>query len=176
MRPLGRCAARWRPGHHRMIYIGIDPGLTGAIGVLMERASAVYDMPTTVSGKGVVKREVSAAQLAFLLDAVIPEGECSVILERTSAMPGQGVASMFSMGVSRGIVLGVLGALKVRFHEVAPQTWKRHYGLIGADKDRSRTLALQLFPTLSSVLGRAKDHNRAEALLLAEYLRTEIAK
>ena len=160
-----------------MKHIGIDPGLTGAIACINAGgAPTVYDMPVSVAGKGVVKREVNAVWLHQLLSIITDSESSSVLLERTSAMPGQGVASMFSMGVTRGVILGVLGALQVRYYEVAPVTWKRHFKLIGADKDRSRTVALQLFPRLAPQLARVKDHNRAEALLLAEYLRTEIAK
>ena len=152
-----------------MIYIGIDPGLTGAIAVLWAE-NQVADMPTTVAGKGVVKREVNGVLLADMLRPFCgTPGSVRVVLERTSAMPGQGVVSMFSMGVSRGVILGVLGALGVPFIDVAPQTWKAHFRLLGADKDASRTLALRRFPELAGYLARKGDHNRAEALLLAVY-------
>lgn len=149
-------------------FVGIDPGITGAIGVLFPDGRAeVHDIPTVVSGKGTVKREIDAHALAGLLDLFIGK---RAVLERTSAMPGQGVASMFSMGVSRGVILGVLGALAVPYVEVQPARWKAYFNLLGADKDRSRTIALQLFPECAPQLARKKDHNRAEALLLARYL------
>ena len=150
--------------------IGIDPGLTGAAALVSGIALAVFDLPTVVSGSGTVKRELDAAGLARLLASWSYGDEpVKVLLERTSAMPGQGVASMFSMGVSRGIILGVLGALGIPFSEVTPATWKRYYKLIGADKDRSRTLAIQQFPTVAAQLARVSDHNRAEAVLIAAY-------
>lgn len=155
-----------------MAYIGIDPGLTGAIALINENNAEplVWDMPTVASGKGVVKQEVCAVSLARTLEAFAGFGGSRAILERTNAMPGQGVASMFSMGVSRGVVLGVMGALLIPYEEVAPSQWKKHFGLIGADKDMSRRLALQLYPQLAKQLARKKDHNRAEAVLLATYL------
>lgn len=152
-----------------MRYIGIDPGITGAIAILNPGFDPVVeDMPTTVVGKGTVKREGNGALLAEILR----RGTRPVMatLERTSAMPGQGVASMFSMGVSRGVVLGVLGALGIPYVDVAPPTWKRHFRLTGADKDASRTLALKMYPSLAPLLARKMDHNRAEAVLLAHYL------
>jgi crossover junction endodeoxyribonuclease RuvC len=156
-----------------MIYIGIDPGLTGAVGVLYEGVTAVHDIPTIAAGKGVVKREIDAHSLARLIAGLGPLDQQRAILERTSAMPGQGVASMFSMGVSRGVILGVLGTLGIVYEEVVPVAWKRAYGLIGAEKDMGRRFAMQRFPSAAWQLDRIKDHNRAEALLLADYLRSK---
>ena len=161
-----------------MVYIGIDPGLTGALAVVEvvggSSGAEVYDLPTVAAGKGVVKRELDPAGLArelFRVQIAAGHPDARVVLERTSAMPGQGVASMFSIGVTRGVILGVLGALGLPYQDVAPATWKRHFGLIGADKDMSRRLALQRFPQLAPQLARVKDHNRAEALLLALWLK-----
>lgn len=160
-----------------MIYIGIDPGVTGAVATDDYGHGSVWDIPTTVTGKGTVKREINGALLAGILRDIAGNAQASddegytAILERTSAMPGQGVSSMFSMGVSRGVILGVLGALAIPYEEVVPAVWKRHFNLLGKDKDAARTLAIQMFPGMAAQLARVKDHNRAEALLLAAYLK-----
>lgn len=152
--------------------IGIDPGITGAVCIMQAgHAPVVLDLPTVEAGKGVVKRELDGSGLARILE-YLPIHHTRCIIERTSAMPGQGVASMFSMGVSRGVILGVISCLALPLQEVAPARWKKHFGLIGADKDMSRRYALQLYPALADKLARAKDHNRAEAVLLAHYLGT----
>lgn len=156
-------------------FIGIDPGLTGAVAVIGDSFVDVYDIPTVANGAGRVKSEVSGLLLAQLIRRLGQLGSLHALLERTASMPGQGVASMFSMGVSRGVVLGVLGALAVPYIEAAPATWKKAYGLIGADKDQSRRVALQLYPSLATQLARVKDHNRAEAVLLADYLKRSAA-
>jgi crossover junction endodeoxyribonuclease RuvC len=150
------------------VRIGIDPGLTGAIAIIHEDGVLLEDMPALQVGRGVVKREVNGAALAHILRPYIHDSQA--VLERTSARPGQGVASMFSMGVSRGVVLGVLGALGIPFIEAAPTTWKRAYGLSGKDKSASRHEAIKLFPKLAVFLKHERDHNRAEALLLAQWL------
>lgn len=152
-----------------MNYVGIDPGLTGAVGLVEDTGGAnVWDLPTVASGKGVVKRELDPDTLLPLLKRIRAD---LAVLERTSAMPGQGVASMFSMGTTRGIILCALAAAGTPRREVAPATWKRHFNLIGAEKDMSRRLAIQRFPALAAQLARVKDHNRAEALLLALWLK-----
>lgn len=154
-----------------MIYIGIDPGLTGAVAVLRPHSSEVHDLPTVAAGRGTVKRELDPQGVLRLLQAASGPDPARAVIERTSAMPGQGVASMFSMGVTRGILLASLAAAGIPYEEVAPATWKRAFNLVGADKDQSRRLALQIFPARATSLARVKDHNRAEALLLAEWLR-----
>ena len=83
-------------------------------------------------------------------------------------MPRQGVASTFKFGAPYGAVLGVLAALKIQTHLVAPAAWKKHFRL-DSDKEKSRALALRTFAASPEHFSRKKDHNRAEAALLALY-------
>ena len=159
-----------------MLVIGIDPGLTGAVGVLKHgRFVAVHDMPTIAPAGGAkVKNVVNPAGLASLLRQIIADhpGEAvRVALERVASMPGQGVASVFSLGDSFGAIRAVVAVLHLQTHFMPPAAWKRTMK-IGSDNGACRSLAIQLFP--EAPLHRIKDHNRAEALLLAECLRREI--
>ena len=142
--------------------LAIDPGKSGAIAHLHDdgRFCCVEDMPSV--GKG-----VDAAGAADLIRAMRNQGttRMQVILEQVSAMPGQGVTSMFSFGTSYGVVLGVVAALRLPLELVIPRVWKRDMGL-GKDKEASRRKALQLFPDAAEMLKRKKDEGRAEALLL----------
>lgn len=147
--------------------IGIDPGLTGAIAVLREGAEPwVRDMPVAVHGKGFVKQAVALEALADLLEPWSYYTEVSAYLERVNAFPGQGVGSMFSLGMSFWGAAGVLAGLGIRVKLVPPQEWKAHFRL-DKDKERSRALAARLFP--SADLARKKHHGRAEALLIARW-------
>ncbi len=125
-----------------MITIGVDPGLTGAIGVLQDGAFiAVEDMPTVLKGAGSVKREVSPAGLiALLRERVPPADNVAAVIERVNAMPGQGVSSVFSLGDSFGTARAALAVARVELHYVAPATWKKHFKL-SSDKEQSRALA-----------------------------------
>ena len=149
-----------------MVIIGIDPGISGAIGVIWpDNTYEVIDMPVMAKGKGSskVKSQVNAAELA----GILRESTSPIIyLERISSMPGQGVASMFSMGDTFGCIRGVCAALGLRTEIITPQSWKKSYGL-GKDKEIVRAKAIELFP--EAPLSRKKDHNRAEALLIANY-------
>lgn len=156
-----------------MILLAFDPGVTGAFAYSAPYGSEVFDLPTREAA-GFVKREIDGPRLATAIDCILNGKEGVAILERTSSRPGQGVASMFSMGVSRGVILGVLAGLRVPVQEVEPRAWKAYFGLIGTDKDESLRTARPKFPELAAKLMRAKDHNRAEALLLLEYLEMKV--
>lgn len=141
--------------------LGLDPGVSGAIAFFFCDAPdrvAVEDVP-------VVAGEISAHLLA---DRIKTFGPSIAMVERVSAMPGQGVSSMFNFGVSFGQARGVIGALNIPLHYVTPARWKKHFR-ISADKDAAREAAIRLFPSCSASFARKKDHGRAEAALIARY-------
>jgi len=155
--------------------LGIDPGLTGAIGYLQDEGDffAVQDMHVTQAGAGrKVKNEVNAAALwAELRTLVIPS---TVVIERVHSMPKMASQTVFSMGDSFGVVRAVVASLGIPTVFVDPREWKKHFGL-GKDKEASRALAVQLFPT--APLHLIKHHNRAESLLISRwYFETKVKK
>lgn len=152
-----------------MITIGIDPGLSGAIGVLRDGAYvAVLDMPIVAKGSGSVKNEVDPAGLASLLREYAPADESvSVVLERVNAMPGQGSSSIFSLGDSFGCARAVVAACRFELTHVTPVQWKKHFKLT-SDKELGRALAVRMFP--DAPLNLKKHVDRAEALLMARWL------
>lgn len=152
-----------------MIIIGIDPGLSGAVGALSGGAFlAVEDMPTVAKGGGSVKSEVDPAGLVTLLRRLAPADERTVVvLERVNAMPGQGVASTFSLGDSFGCARAAVAACRLELVYVTPAQWKRAYGL-SSDKEAARALAVRTWP--EAPLNLKKYADRAEALLMARWL------
>ncbi len=147
--------------------LGIDVGLNGAIAVVEgDRLIEVHDMPTfTMERNGKNKRMVNAAELARLIRQSAP---ASAYLERLSAMPGQGVTSMFSMGQSLGVVLGILAALDIPTTTIPPRTWQKALD-VPQGKDGSRYRAAQLFPAHAAKFARVKDDGRSDAALIAAY-------
>lgn len=150
-----------------MIIVGIDPGLTGGIAAIFDAVDpAVVDMPTMQLGKtGFVKNAVDLNALALILGVYADLG-ATVFIERVNAFPGQGVSSMFSLGMSFWGAAGVCAGLGLPVHLVAPGEWKAHFKL-NRDKELARGLASRLYPVVD--LSRKKDHGRAEALLIARY-------
>jgi crossover junction endodeoxyribonuclease RuvC len=151
-----------------MRHIGIDPGLSGAIAVLTDDSLQIHDMPVmTVDRNGKAKRQVSASELAELLNLYAGK-DCHVYVERVSAMAGQGVTSVFSFGRSFGMIEGILAALKMPVTFVAPATWTRAIGR-SPGKDASRARAMELFPNYEYFFKRVKDDGRADAALIAHW-------
>ena len=92
-----------------------------------------------------------------------------VVVEQVSAMPGQGVTSMFNFGQSFGIIKGICSAMQLSLYFVRPAKWKKYFNLINSEKDASRTRAIEIFPYFSSQLSKKKDSNKADAILIASF-------
>ena len=92
-----------------------------------------------------------------------------VVIEHVTAMPGQGVTSMFNFGQSFGILKGICSAMQLSVYFVRPAKWKKYFNLINSEKDASRTRAIEIFPYYSSHLSRKKDSNKADAILIASF-------
>ena len=155
-----------------MIIIGIDPGISGSIcffenGKVLE----VIEMPTMTEGKK-NKKQVNGSQIYNEISKRINNNEkqdIRVIIENVSAMPGQGVTSMFNFGQSFGILKGICSAMRLPMYFVRPAKWKKYFNLINSKKDASRTRAIEIFPYFSSQLSKKKDSNKADAILIASF-------
>ena len=159
-----------------MLIFGIDPGVSGAICALKEgNITEIYEMPTMIDGKK-NKRQVNGAEVANIFlkeinnqDSNEKGDTAKVVVEHVTAMPGQGVTSMFNFGQSFGVVKGICAALKLPIYFVRPVKWKKHFNLIGTNKDASRTKVIEIFPHISSKIPRKKDSNKADSILIAKY-------
>lgn len=149
------------------VYVGIDPGISGAIAVINahNEVCKVYDLPLEQIGK---KRRIDALQLADILKSILSHyNVIACALERVSSSPQQGVGSAFTFGDTSGVIRGAISTLGLRLFFITPQKWKSNFHLVGKEKDESRRTALQYFPDAVEMLKRKKDVDRAEALLLA---------
>ena len=155
-----------------MLIIGIDPGISGSIcffqdGVIQD----VLEMPTMIEGKK-NKKQVNGSQIFNEISQKIKKVDkknIKVVIEHVTAMPGQGVTSMFNFGQSFGILKGICSAMQLSVYFVRPAKWKKYFNLINSEKDASRTRAIEIFPYYSSNLSRKKDSNKADAILIASY-------
>ena len=153
-----------------MRIIGIDPGLSGGIAILDDlKIYDIFDMPIMSEGKK-NKNQLNSAQLVNILNKhVLKKENTFVIVEQVSAMPGQGVTSMFNFGQTFGSIKGICAALGLSIFYVRPAKWKKHFNLINSEKDASRTKVIEMFPRISNKLSRKKDNNKADAILIAQY-------
>ena len=145
-----------------MIVCGIDPGASGAIAVIRDGVPEVIDMPVAkiMVGK-TAKNRISPQLLAYELHYLMPVDVAYI--EEVTAMPRQGVSSVFTFGQAHGLVLGAVAALGVRTVRIRPQLWQKTVGAKGDPRPR----AMELYPSMTEQLKRKKDDGRADALLIA---------
>jgi len=154
------------------IYLGIDPGQTGAMAVIED---IIQESNAEILSTFVIDFEDSNVlqYLQWLKDRGL---NCytKAVLEKVHSMPKQGVSSTCKFCTNFGIWIGRLEALGIPFDFVTPQKWQKvmfdsmtkgDRKAMSLDRDR------RLFPKMAEMLKRKKDHNRADALLLAEYVR-----
>lgn len=150
-----------------MIAIGIDPGASGALGIIY----------SDENGNPIRIKVIPFEELAYR-DALATCVDSRVVccLEKVGAMPGQGVVSMFNFGRNFGFIQGLLQANKIPYQLVPPQTWKKEFSL-SSDKQGSIDVCKRLFPDinlLATPRSRKENDGMAEALLMAEYARRKL--
>ena len=155
-----------------MLVIGIDPGISGSICFFHDgKIIDVLEMPTMAEGKK-NKKQVNSSQIFNEISERIKmfvKEDIKVVIEQVSAMPGQGVTSMFNFGQSFGVLKGICSAMQLPMYFVRPAKWKKYFNLINSEKDASRTRAIEIFPYFSAELSRKKDSNKADAILIASF-------
>ena len=155
-----------------MLIIGIDPGISGSLCFFKDgKIIDLVEMPSMAAGKK-NKRQVNGAQIyneIFLRIQNFEKKDIKVVIEQVSAMPGQGVTSMFNFGQSFGVLKGICAAMQLPMYFVRPAKWKKYFNLINSKKDASRTKAIEIFPYISSELSKKKDSNKADAILIASF-------
>ena len=154
-----------------MLIIGIDPGISGSICFFKDgKILEVIEMPVMTEGKK-NKKQVNGSQIynEFLKRINRKDDEIRVVIEQVSAMPGQGVTSMFNFGQSFGVLKGICSAMQLPIFFVRPAKWKKYFNLINSQKDASRTRAIEIFPYFSTHLSKKKDSNKADAILIASF-------
>lgn len=157
-------------------FIGIDPGLTGALAVLNAGGQlvAVHDLPTVPDGRG---KSASGRVLDFLglTQLLTPYAGAMAALERVASRPDMARAAAFSFGGSYEICRCALKANGSPLHLYAPSAWKSDLNIVAttdtkAKKEITRGMALDLWPSHREFFARVKDHDRAEAALIARVL------
>ena len=162
-----------------MLIIGIDPGISGAICFFENgEVKEIIEMPTMADGKK-NKKQINGTQIYNEILGRIrnfPKKDIFVVIEQVSAMPGQGVTSMFNFGQSFGVIKGICSAMQLSTYFIRPVKWKKYFGLIKSEKDASRTKVIEIFPYISSNLSKKKDANKADAILIASFFHNTYQK
>ncbi len=148
-----------------MLFIGIDPGVSGGIAVLNENGDpkGAFKMPET--------RRDTLEALRAVRASLMP---VRAMVERVN--PGvfgrgkvgkMGAVSAFTFGRNVERVLMALEAADIPYDEVLPVKWQTELGCRSrGDKNVTKARAQALFP-----VGVKVTHATADALLIAEYCR-----
>lgn len=149
-------------GKFSRLYLGIDPGATGAVALIDDFRNIVVlaDWPGD---------EIQAARIIREMDL----SKVRAVVEKVHHMPGQGGSSSFKFGTNYGVWKGILAMAGIPYYEAPPQKWQK--GVIttkAQDKKPSLAIAGRLFPKAELVgpKGGGKD-GRSDALLIADYCR-----
>jgi crossover junction endodeoxyribonuclease RuvC len=160
-----------------LIYVGIDPGLTGAIAILKGKKITFIDTPTELVKRNTSRRVYNPVVMAAYVHDILTMTKHGVHvgIERQSAMPGQGVSSMFSIGMGYGLWMGIIAAAGIPYTIIEPRAWKKELMQgMGKEKGASVIRLCQLYPSVAKDLKLKKHHNRADAGMIAEYVRRKI--
>lgn len=149
-----------------MTYIGIDPGAKGAFSIIKDDGT-------------IISHSFEEDTFDTFISAMdeLEHQNCICCLERVTAMPGQGVTSMFNFGQNFGFIQGVLRAYHIPFELVRPQKWKKEFG-ITKDKNTSIEVCKRLFPSVDlkrTERCRKDDDGIAESILMAAYAKRKLS-
>lgn len=149
-----------------MLIYGIDPGFSGAWGVITHHGN-YHTCGDMIHNGSHIDTEAVWSEMSMTRDGQ----DCAIVVELVHAMPGQGVSSTFKFGSAYGAAVAIASRFKCNLELVSPRVWKKALGL-SSDKTESLYMARELWP--NAPLSRVKDNGRAEALLMAEYLRRKL--
>jgi crossover junction endodeoxyribonuclease RuvC len=159
-----------------MITLGIDPGLSGALALLIDDDRIILrDMPTFEIVKSNKRRnEIDVhALIKTLCDMHREYSQIHCVIERAGARPGEGTASSWKNGCNWGMVYTAVAAVQFPVQIIQPAVWKKAMG-VPADKDGARLVASRLLPRHAHNWVAKKHDGRAEAALMALYAKREM--
>lgn len=154
------------------LFLGVDPGVTGALALVCTTRGLLEVAGVPVCGNGtagVVTREVDVRETNELIRAWMDRHDgarehLTVVIERPQAMR-TGVTAL-SQGDSYGALRAVAGIWAQRVERVHPNAWKKMFGLTGEGKAASVDCARRLY---GEQLPKRLRNDLAEAVLLARW-------
>ena len=152
----------------RDFYIGCDPGKKGFCCILSVQPNVFYHYP-------LFEGQRLNPELIDAIDGLNGENVMAVV-EQVHSMPGQGVASTFSFGMSYGKILGMFESLGIPYVTCTPGKWQKAMweacDKAANTKLTSYNAARRLLPSMDfrkSVRCKNFDDNKVDATLLCLY-------
>lgn len=154
-----------------MIFIGIDPGLSGGIASLMDRSEVVIPTPV-IAGRDYDLQEMKRILLEYKKIGL----PMFATIENQISMPGQGLTSTLQTGKGFGMWLGLLAGLDIPYQVISARAWQaKLFTGVSAKLDtkaKSEIIAKRLFPNVDfrkSERARVAHDGLTDAICIAEY-------
>lgn len=154
-----------------MIFVGIDPGLEGAVAWIDGERKTIEVRDCPLESKGVYDYMAMRDLLSNIVSV-----RMVVTMEKVGAMPTDARRAAFTFGIGYGAWLALVnGVLRVRPNLVTPRSWK--YSMLAGvanNKKMEAKVCEQIFKgyqisrMLYGPMGGLRD-GRVDALLLAEH-------
>ena len=167
-REIDKITSEYKP--HPVIYLGIDPGATGAIAGIDENEVAIVldDCPPTIH------------DIASLMKTIAKGYKPKAIIEKVNAFYKSSAKSAFTFGGNFSAWQMALSCYSIPYEFITPRQWQKAMfdsaKQLDDTKKQSYERASRLFPNLELKTKRGKIlDGRCDALLLAEYLRRQNA-
>lgn len=152
-------------------FIGVDPGVEGAIVVLGRESEliGVHDIPVVKakSRKEVLVRDLSAIFKTYF-DKYGPE-KVFVTLEKNTPRPRQNISGQCKLARICGIIEGIVSSSGVSYQIAHPRSWSKVMRDVEGDDVKARSMIAASRRWSELDLSKKKHHNRADAALIAEY-------
>lgn len=150
-----------------MIPIGIDNGVTGAIG---SSDFGLWPIPVKFGQDYTKKKQnVTRVDVPELINTFKSYGDIFLVIERPMVNPGRFKATMSAIRCLESILV-VCDLLEIPYTFIDSRLWQKELlpnGVKGKElKDTSRDIGKRLFPGLSDAIDKQGD---ADALLIHEY-------
>lgn len=162
-------------------YVGIDPGFSGAVGLINAAGTdvRVWPIPLLEADKD-RNREYDIHAFLNLCRTLRALPNCLVGVEWPTTRPGDGAERMERFGRGKGIIETALIANGLTYRKIAPNLWKGRLGVPGKTDKKAKRIADSLFHTYYPEHGHLVRGPRGglldgecDALLIAHYLRTQ---
>ncbi len=161
------------------LFIGIDPGIKGAAGIVNFEQTFAKGYPFKMKSKGSQLEQIKSYNtLSWLTEFILHNCDRPIVIaiERVNPRPGQNVNGVFTFGKSLGAVYAALypvcGLSNVSVSSIEPSAWQKEFKLVSGKeyeqkKKDNRIKAINTFADYDITV----THQTADALLIAEFLR-----
>ena len=144
---------------HSKVYVGIDPGKSGALCVIEDEFIKAYACPDNIQDMALV----------FAMAISVSETKTIIpFIEKVWARPTDAKGSIWKFAENYGVWKGIAGAYEIDLQTVSPQRWIKYFDTPKLDKTRRkrylRDKARSMYPELKKVTLKT-----ADAILIATY-------